>query len=263
MAVFTQVDDAEVGAWLAACGAGAQHERRPTDGGVANTNFFVRTDAGRFVLTLFEAQSRDDAERTLALTAALADAGLEVATPWPQRDGWTAPLAGKPAALAAWLAGVHPLEPTRAQCAAIGAFLGRLHRRTLTGATTGVIHSDLFRDNALFDGDTLVGVIDFHYAHHGRLIDDIAAAALDWCWGSRGIDRCRLAAMGRAYAAVRPVTAAERAAFPIALRSAAHRFWQSRLADPRQTKDPAEMHARVAALAADTPPFPSVGAAYS
>ena len=263
MAVFTAVDDAVMRAWVAAAGAGAVDELRPTEGGVANSNWFVRTERGRFVLTLFERQARDDAERTLALTAALADAGLEVAAPWPQSGGWTAPLAGKPAALAAWLDGAHPLEPTRAQCAAIGGFLGRLHGVTMTDATSGVIHSDLFRDNALFDGDTLVGVIDFHFAHPGALIDDVAATVLDWCWGGGGIDPGRLAALGHAYAAVRPVTNEERYAFPASLRAAAHRFWQSRLADPRRTKDPDEMRARVDALAAQAPPFPRAGAAYS
>lgn len=263
MAVFTAIDDDSLRAWLVACRAGALHEWHPTDGGVDNSNWFVKTDAGRFVLTLFESQSSDGAERTLALTARLADAGLPVAAPWAQRDGWTAPLANRPAALSAWLDGTHPVTPTRAQCAAIGAFLGRLHRLTSAGATTGIIHSDLFRDNALFDGDVLKGVIDFHFAREGRLIDDVAVVALDWCWGDAGIDLARLDALGHSYAAVRPVTVAERDAFSRALRTAAHRFWQSRLADPRGTKDPEEMRVRADALDANAPPFPRAGAAYS
>lgn len=263
MAVFTAIDDDELRAWLIACSAGALHEWHPTDGGVDNSNWFVHADAGRFVLTVFESQSRENAERTLALTARLADAGLPVAAPWPQQEGWTAPLAGRPAALSAWLDGAHPIAPSRAQCAAIGGFLGRLHRLTKTDATTGVIHSDLFRDNALFEGDALSGVIDFHFAREGALIEDVAVAALDWCWGGGGIDLARLDALGHSYATVRPVTAAERDTFPDALRQAAHRFWQSRLADPRRTKDPEEMHTRANALDTWAPPFPRAGAAYS
>lgn len=263
MAVFTAIDDDALREWLVACGAGPLHEWHPTDGGVDNSNWFVHADAGRFVLTLFESQSRDSAERTLALTARLADAGLPVAAPWPQHGGWTAPLAGRPAALSVWLDGVHPDAPSRAQCAAIGGFLARMHRLTKTDATTGIIHSDLFRDNALFDGDALNGVIDFHFAREGSFVEDIAVAALDWCWGAGGIDLARLDALGHSYASVRPMTVVERDAFPSALRHAADRFWQSRLADPRRTKDPQEMRERVDALAAYAPPFPRAGAAYS
>jgi homoserine kinase type II len=256
MAVFTAIEDDGLRAWLDACSAGALHEWHPTDGGVDNSNWFVQTDAGRFVFTLFESRSRDDAEKTLALTAQLADVHLPVAMPWPQRGGWTAPLAGCPAALSAWIDGAHPVEPTHAQCAAIGGFLGRLHGVTRTDATTGVIHSDLFRDNALFDGDRLNGVIDFHFAREGAFIEDVAVAALDWCWADAGIDVARLDALGHAYAEVRPLTTSERDAFPAALRAAANRFWRSRLEDPRRTKDPEEMRVRVDALAAHVPPFP-------
>ncbi|MEX0900753.1 MAG: phosphotransferase [Gammaproteobacteria bacterium] len=261
MAVFTAIDDDALRAWLAACSAGALNEWRPTDGGVDNSNWFVQTDIGQFVLTLFESRTHDEAERTLALTARLADAGLPVAAPWPQHAGWTASLAGRPAALSAWIDGAHPVAPTRAQCAAIGGFLGRMHRITMTDATTGIIHSDLFRDNALFDGDILNGVIDFHFAREGAFIEDVAVAALDWCWGGAGIDLARLAALGHSYAEIRPVAVAERDAFPAALSDAANRFLQSRLADPRATKDPEEMRVRVDALAAYAPTFPQAGAA--
>ena len=260
MAVFTSIPDAELRAWLDAAGVGAVHEITPTDGGIANSNWRVTAERGRFVFTLFESQPRDDAERTLALTARLADAGLPVAAPWPLQGHWTAPLAGKPAALAAWLDGAHPENPSRAQCAAIGRFLGRLHRVTRTSATEGTIHTDLFRDNALFDGDRLVGVIDFHYARDGALIDDVAAAALDWCWAGDGIDLALLTALGHAYHEVRPVGLGERDAFPGALRAAARRMLQGRLDDVRRTKDPEEMRARAAALDAHAPPFPRAGA---
>ena len=261
MAVFSAIADAELRAWLDATGIGAVTAIEPTTGGIANSNWRVDAERGRFVLTLFESQTTDDAERTLGLTRRLYDAGLRVAAPWRLGDRWTAPLAGKPAALAAWLDGAHPEQPTRAQCAAIGVFLGRLHRVTRTGPTRGIIHSDLFRDNALFDGDALVGVIDFHYAREAELIDDVAVAALDWCWGDEGIDLGRLTALGHAYAEVRPVGIGERDAFPSALRAAARRMLQGRLDDPRRTKDPDEMRVRVAALDRYAPPFPRAGAA--
>lgn len=302
MAVFSPVTDAELAAWCVASGAGGPTAFRPTTGGVDNSNWYVETPNGRFALTLFEDTPRDAAERTLALTARLADAGLPVAIPWRIADGWTAPLHGRPAALTAWIDGEHADEPSRAQCAEIGRFLGRLHRvpcadlhpdrfgrdwraRTarevgaalvpedralldaaLTGDRAGIplpaglLHADLFRDNALFAGSSLAGVVDFHYAATGPFIHDLAVAALDWCWRDGGYDRGRLLALAHGYGTQRAIGRAERAAWPDALRISAARFWLSRLADPRRTKDPAEMRARVAAAVAAPPALPGTGA---
>ncbi len=114
---------------------------------------------------------------------------------------------------------------------------------------SGVTHSDLFRDNALFDGDKLAGIIDFYYACDEYLLYDVAVAVNDWCMSESGIiDMARYHALMAAYQVQRPVSSAEQVAWPIVLRVAAFRFLLSRLLDlhsPRegeltQTKDPAE-----------------------
>lgn len=94
----------------------------------------------------------------------------------------------------------------------------------------GVIHGDLFCDNALFDNGQLSGIIDLYNACTGYLLYDLAIVANDWCSAADGrFDPSRLQALLSHYAAVRPFTVAERDAWPILLRTAAMRFWLSRL----------------------------------
>ncbi len=97
----------------------------------------------------------------------------------------------------------------------------------------GPVHADLFRDNAMFENGALTGIFDFYFAGIDTWAFDLAVCLNDWCidLASGAHDAARADALLKAYAAVRPLAAAERQLLPAMLRAGALRFWISRLWD--------------------------------
>ncbi len=95
----------------------------------------------------------------------------------------------------------------------------------------GVIHADLFPDNALFEGNALTGVIDFYFACTDALAYDLAVCLNAWCFDGARYDLERGRAMIAAYESVRPISALERELLPMLARGAALRFFATRLTD--------------------------------
>ena len=95
----------------------------------------------------------------------------------------------------------------------------------------GFIHSDLFRDNTLFDGDQLNGILDFYELNHDELLFDIAITLNDFCteYPDVALNEDKAIAFLNAYETVRPLTTDEKACLELYLAMAAGRFWMMRL----------------------------------
>jgi homoserine kinase type II len=292
MAVFTEVSQSEAADLARRLDLGGLRELRGIQGGIENTNYFLTTERGEYVLTLFERLTLEQLPFYLHLMKHLARRGIPV--PEPQAVPATASAAepdgeilhqvhGRPAAVVDKLRGKSELAPTPAHCAAVGEVLARMHlagrdyprsQPNLRGLAwwnetvpvvlphmdgaqaallkselafqnhvaassayaalpRGVIHADLFRDNVMFEQGRLTGLFDFYFAGVDSWLFDIAVCLNDWCVdlpsGAHNPDRA--AAFLHAYAAVRPLAAAERQLLPAMLRASALRFWISRLWD--------------------------------
>jgi homoserine kinase type II len=284
MAVFTALTRDEIGALLKRYAVGELVDFEGIASGIENSNFFLTTTQGRFVLTVFERLGRAQLPFYLGLMKHLAQRQLPVPEPAQTTDGTLMSEArGKPAAIVSRLDGRAVDQPSAAQCAQVGQFLARMHLRAqdfqlfqpnlrgigwwksalpkleplidedhfqelaeevifqdgfvrstpFESLPHGPIHADLFRDNVLFDGDHIGGVIDFYFAACSLWLFDLAVAVNDWCVDvvSGEFDHARSGAMMRAYHEERPLTKAEHMAWRTTLRAAALRFWISRLYD--------------------------------
>ena len=128
MAVFTEVSAAQAGELSQALGAGELLSLQGIGAGIENTNYFVTTTRGEWVLTLFERLSAEQLPFYLRLMQHLAQRGLPVPEPLADARGELVHrVAGKPAALVTRLAGHHQLAPDLHHCAQLGGLLARLH----------------------------------------------------------------------------------------------------------------------------------------
>lgn len=128
MSVFTTVTPDQLRLWLQDYAVGELSDLQGISAGIENTNYFVTTGSGRYVLTLFEKLTPQELPFYLNLMAHLAERGIPSAHPVANRSGsYLGTLNGKPAALVARLEGRDVTAPSVAQCSAVGAALARLH----------------------------------------------------------------------------------------------------------------------------------------
>ena len=128
MSVYTSVTESELSDWLRNYSVGRLEALEPIRAGIENTNYFVTTSQGRYVLTLFERLPAAELPFYLDLMAHLARHGIPCPAPIADlSDRYLQSLKGKPAALVTRLPGKSVEHPGVEECAELGLLLGRMH----------------------------------------------------------------------------------------------------------------------------------------
>jgi len=304
MSVYTIIDAQQLQAFLGKYNVGELIDFAGISDGIENTNYFVNTSQGHFVLTIFEQHSFEEMQYYLNLMHHLADHQVPSANPVADNYGqYLSHFKNKPIALVERLDGCSITESTINHCQQLGTAMGKMHSAGLSfnsrqenprgpawcvktaqrvqqklntddqkmltieidfqeqqrhaDMPRGVIHADLFRDNALWamvdkTTDTFSGIIDFYYSCDDVLLYDLAVTANDWCSNDDySLNQEKVQALLVAYNEHRTLADNEQQYWPAMLRAGALRFWLSRLQDkhfPREgelvhTKNPDEFKA--------------------
>lgn len=128
MAVFTEVSESQAQELLTHLQLGDLLELKGIQGGIENTNYFLTSSVGAYVLTLFERLTHQQLPFYLHLMKHLAHHGIPVPDPVANSDGdILLTVEGKPAAVVNRLIGSSELAPTPQHCHAVGDMLARMH----------------------------------------------------------------------------------------------------------------------------------------
>lgn len=129
MAVYTEVSDQALQSFLDSYALGALHSCKGIAEGVENSNFLIATDAGQYILTLYEKRTNEaDLPFFVGLMQHLAARGITCPQPVPNKAGVAlGRVSGRPACIVTFLDGVWLRQPSAVHCGAVGEALARLH----------------------------------------------------------------------------------------------------------------------------------------
>lgn len=128
MAVFTDVTPQEAAGLLNEYDLGNFKSLHGIKAGIENSNFYLNTTKGKWVLTVFERLREDQLPFYLKLTRHLEDKGISVSAPVPTRDGRLhSNIHGKPCSIAPCIPGITEENPTVGACEEMGILLAKMH----------------------------------------------------------------------------------------------------------------------------------------
>jgi len=296
MSVYTAIEKDELKSFLSNYDVGELVDYQGISDGIENTNYFVNTTSGRFVLTIFEQHSFEEMQYYLNLMHHLADHKVPSANPVADKQRrYLSHFKDKPIALVERLNGGSIIKTSVNHCQQLGMAMGKMHSAGLSFTSRqinprgpawcqqtahqvmeklssneqkmledevtfqkekrhadlprGVIHADLFRDNALWDssgdGSHFSGIIDFYYSCDDVLLYDLAVTANDWCINEDfSLNKDKVIALLSHYNNYRPLSNNEQEYWPAMLRAGALRFWLSRLYDKHFPRDGELVHTK-------------------
>ncbi len=129
MAVYTQVSDAALADFLSEYDIGFAQSFKGIAEGVENSNYFLETSTGKFILTLFEKRVNEtDLPYFIDLKRHLAASGFPCPEPIVAKNGnILGTLEDRPALIVSFLSGLSVKYPNAAQCRELGAAMARMH----------------------------------------------------------------------------------------------------------------------------------------
>ena len=143
MAVYTEVGDEALSAFLAGYDLGRVSSFKGIAEGVENSNFLLITTEGPFILTLYEKRVHEgDLPFFIGLMEHLALRGVNCPQPVRARNGEAlGRLAGRSAAIVTFLDGLWLRRPRAQHCGQVGEALARMHERAPISRIAGPTRS--------------------------------------------------------------------------------------------------------------------------
>ena len=279
MSVYTILKNKHIKEILSLYNIGSLKSFDGISDGITNTNYFLNTDKGKYVITIFEDIKKTKVTKYLKLMNFFSKKGLCAPEIMITKSGDVlTTVEKKPCSIMQKLSGKTVNESNSALCKSLGEVIGTFHNFSQqyqgmisnsrdikwiektskkienhlepnqlnlikhcskvfkkifsSNLPSGVIHSDLFRDNVLANNNKITGIIDYYYSFNGPLIYELAVIANDWCVNKNGsINARKYHSFINSYNSVRPITKKEMKQMNNAMIAAGLRFYLSRLVD--------------------------------
>jgi len=279
MSVYTILKNKHIKEILSLYNIGSLKSFDGISDGITNTNYFLNTDKGKYVITIFEDIKKTKVTKYLKLMNFFSKKGLCAPEIMITKSGGVlTTVEKKPCSIMQKLSGKTVNESNSTLCKSLGEVIGTFHNFSQqyqgmisnsrdiewiektskkienhlqpnqlnlikhcskvfkkifsSNLPSGVIHSDLFRDNVLASNNKITGIIDYYYSFNGPLVYELAVIANDWCVNKNGsINAKKYHSFINSYNSVRPITKKEMEQMNNAMIAAGLRFYLSRLVD--------------------------------
>ena len=279
MSVYTNLSTKDVSLLISNYNIGELKSFKGISDGITNTNYFLNTSKGKYIITIFEDITEIKVKKYLKLMNFFSNNNMccpEIML--TKSGGILSKVKSKPCSIMEKLSGKTINITNVSLCKSIGTIIANFHN---TGREynykisnsrdikwvekniakiknhiskeqldilnysskvfrkifemklpNGMIHSDLFRDNVLANGDKVTGIIDYYYSFNGPLIYELAVIINDWCVNKDGsINLGKYNSFLNSYNLERRLTAVENKQMNNAMIAASLRFYLSRLVD--------------------------------